>query len=109
MSEPIELCDVEDLAEGELAAAEIEGREFVYTRIADQFFAIDGICTHAHVRLVDGIVDEDECTLECPKHGASFSLATGEALTLPAIKPVLAHSIEIRESAVFVTLTEEDE
>ena len=109
MTEPIKLCEVADLAEAELVAAEIEGREIVYTRIADQVFAVDGICTHAHVRLVDGIVDEDECTLECPKHGASFSLATGEALTLPAIQPVLAHSIEIRESAVFITLMERDE
>jgi 3-phenylpropionate/trans-cinnamate dioxygenase ferredoxin subunit len=40
------------------------------------------------VSLAEGLVDADECALECWRHGSLFSLETGEALTLPAIRPV---------------------
>ena len=52
-------------------------------------------CSHADVSLSEGEVDVDECTIECPKHGSEFALETGEALTLPALKPVPTYEVTV--------------
>ncbi len=44
----------------------------------------------------------DECEIECWKHGSSFSLATGEPLTLPATLPVPTYPVCIDDGDVYV-------
>ena len=51
-------------------------------------------------------VDVDECALECWKHGSLFDLETGVALTLPAVKPVAVHVVEVIGDDVHVALAE---
>jgi 3-phenylpropionate/trans-cinnamate dioxygenase ferredoxin subunit len=34
------------------------------------------------------MLDQDKCTVECPRHGSEFDLKTGKPLTLPAYVPV---------------------
>jgi len=103
----VKLCELDSISDGDIARVEIDGRPIAYARIGDQWFAIDDTCSHAKVSLAGGIIDEDDLTIECPKHGALFSLESGEALTLPAIKPVAAHEVVVLETGVFVTLAQE--
>jgi 3-phenylpropionate/trans-cinnamate dioxygenase ferredoxin subunit len=51
-------------------------------------------------------VDLEECALECWKHGSLFDLRTGEALTLPALKPVAVHTVTVEGDEVLVELSE---
>ena len=37
----------------------------------------------------------DDCTVECPKHGALFSLRTGEPTTLPATVAVPVFAVRV--------------
>ena len=50
---------------------------------------------------------EDECEIECPKHGSTFSLKTGEPQTLPATQPVPVYDVVVerrrRERGAAVT------
>ncbi len=110
MTEPktVKLCDIDQLSDGDVAAVDIDGRPVLAARVGDAWYAIDDTCSHAKVSLSDGILDEDDLTIECPKHGALFSLESGEALTLPATRPVRGHGVEVRDDGVFVTITEED-
>jgi 3-phenylpropionate/trans-cinnamate dioxygenase ferredoxin subunit len=57
-------------------------------RIGDEFHAISDRCSHANVSLSEGEVDEFECTVECWKHGSTFSLVDGQPQCLPATQPV---------------------
>ena len=47
-------------------------------RIDDDVYAIGDVCSHANVSLSEGEVWCDEREIECPKHGSTFSLTTGE-------------------------------
>ncbi len=47
---------------------------------------------------------EDELEIECPKHGSTFSLTTGEAQTLPATRPVPVYAIQVDGDDVSVVL-----
>lgn len=62
-------------------------------RIENTFYAIGDRCSHADVSLSDGTVWDDECELECPKHGSTFSLKTGEPQSFPATRPVPTYSV----------------
>lgn len=57
-------------------------------RIGDDIYAIGDTCSHAEVSLSEGELFCDDKELECWKHGSTFSLLTGEPLTLPATQPV---------------------
>lgn len=102
----VKLCDVDSLDDESITATEIDGRLIAYARIGDEWFAIDDTCTHAKVSLSEGFLEDDK-TIECPMHGALFSLETGEALTLPAIKPVNTYPVEVSNGEVFVTIDED--
>ena len=62
-------------------------------RIVDDLYALGDICSHADVSLSEGTVWDDECEIECWKHGSLFSLKTGEPGTLPATRPVAVYAI----------------
>ena len=64
-------------------------------RIGDDFYAIGDECSHADYSLSEGDVWEDECEIECPKHGSTFSLKTGEPQTLPATQPVPTYDVVV--------------
>jgi 3-phenylpropionate/trans-cinnamate dioxygenase ferredoxin subunit len=89
---------------------EIDGLEILLVRIDDDIYAISDTCSHADVSLSNGFVEADDCAVECPKHGASFDLRTGEALTLPAIRPVPTYEVAVIDGDVVLTLAplEED-
>ena len=104
----VKLCELDALSDGDVSTVDIDGHLVLAARVGESWYAIDDTCTHAKVSLGDGILDEDDLTIECPKHGALFSLENGEALTLPATRPVRKHEVDVREDGVFVTITEED-
>jgi 3-phenylpropionate/trans-cinnamate dioxygenase ferredoxin subunit len=62
-------------------------------RLGEQFHAVADRCTHADVRLSEGEVDPDECSIECWKHGSTFALTDGEPQSLPAIQPVAVYPV----------------
>jgi 3-phenylpropionate/trans-cinnamate dioxygenase ferredoxin component len=73
-------------------------------RIADDFYAIGDRCSHADISLAEGSIWEDECQIECFKHGSLFSLTTGAPLTFPATKPVPVYTMSVVSGEVFVEL-----
>ncbi len=44
------------------------------------------------------------CEIECPKHGSTFSLTTGEPQTLPATQPVPVYAVRVDGDDVLVTV-----
>ena len=51
-----------------------------------------------------GDVWEHECEIECPKHGSTFSLTTGEPQTLPATQPVPVYAVRVTGDDVTVEI-----
>jgi 3-phenylpropionate/trans-cinnamate dioxygenase ferredoxin subunit len=42
----------------------------------------------------------------CPRHGAKFDIATGAAVTMPAIKPTVSHEVRVEGDQVLVRVNE---
>ena len=71
------------------------------------FHAVDAICSHAHAYLDEGGVDVEEATIECPRHGSTFALATGRALTLPATAPVQVFPVTVRDDELHIEVSDD--
>ena len=96
------LCDRDDLKAGEARRFDVEGHPVCLVRIADEFHALGDTCSHADFSLSEGEVDEDECTIECWKHGSAFNLLTGEPESLPATRPVPVYLVRVDDDGVHV-------
>jgi 3-phenylpropionate/trans-cinnamate dioxygenase ferredoxin subunit len=71
-------------------------------RIGDSFYAIGDRCSHADVSLSQGDIDADECSVECWKHGSTFSLIDGQPQSLPATQPVPVYRVHRQGDEVVV-------
>ncbi len=72
-------------------------------RLGDTFHAVADRCTHADVRLSEGEVDDYDCSIECWKHGSTFSLLDGHPQSLPATVPVAVYAVRVEGGEVVVS------
>ncbi len=104
MGEALRVCARGDLAPGSARCFDVQGNRVAVVRIGDDFYAIGDTCSHADFSLSEGELCEDEREIECPKHGSTFSLETGEPQSLPATRPVPVYSVRVEGDDVIVTL-----
>jgi 3-phenylpropionate/trans-cinnamate dioxygenase ferredoxin subunit len=97
---------LDELESGTVRRVEVDGVPVAVVRIGDEVYAIGDVCSHANVSLSEGEVWADERELECPKHGSTFDLKTGEPVTLPATQPVPVYSVDVVDGQVTVTVEE---
>jgi len=96
----------DELEPGTARRVDVAGVAVAVVRIDDEVYAIGDVCSHANVSLSEGEVWTDERELECPKHGSTFDLKTGEPVTLPATQPVPVYGVEVVDGVVTVTVEE---
>ena len=65
-------------------------------------YALEDRCSHDDGPLVEGEWEPDRCVVICPRHGASFDIRSGRALTLPAYEPVETFPVRIEDGLVKV-------
>ena len=90
------------MAPGTARRFDVDEHKIEVVRIGDDFYAIGDTCSHADYSLSEGDVWEEECELECPKHGSTFSLKTGEPQTLPATQSVPVYDVVIEGGDVYL-------
>ncbi len=99
----LKACAVSDVRPDEALAAVVGDIEVAIARNEDEFFAIRDLCSHAHVALSEGEVED--CTIECWLHGSRFDLRTGKPTSFPATEPVALFPVEVRGEDVYVDTT----
>jgi 3-phenylpropionate/trans-cinnamate dioxygenase ferredoxin component len=100
----VRVCAAEEVEEGAARRFEVDGTAIALVRCQGAFHAVADTCSHEDYSLAEGEVFAEECEIECWKHGSTFSLLTGEPLTLPATRPVAVYQVEVEDGAVHVVL-----
>ncbi len=100
MSEWVEVAKVEAISIGHPVHIEIDGTAIAVFKLEQDFYAIEDVCTHDGGTLTGGCVENDQ--IICPRHGARFSIRTGEALTAPAYEPTATFPVRIKNGMVQV-------
>jgi len=89
-----------ELQPGRFRTVEVDGVQIAVFNVDGEYHAIEDICTHDGGMLTGGTVDGDVVT--CPRHGAHFSIKTGEALSPPAYEPVATFPVRVEQGMVQV-------
>jgi 3-phenylpropionate/trans-cinnamate dioxygenase ferredoxin component len=100
LPEIIDVCTVSDLPAGERKLVEWEGIEIGVFNCGGEYLAIEDRCSHDDGPLAEGELDEDTCTVECPRHGSLFDLRSGKPKTLPAYEPVETFPVRVEDDTV---------
>jgi len=96
----VPVAKADRVAPGSVIKVEVRGLSFALYNLDGAFYATEEICSHAHASLAEGFVLDD--TVECPLHGACFSIKTGEALSAPATDPILTFPVRVENGTVLV-------
>jgi len=89
-----------DVPPGTSRRAVVDGVEILLCNVGGTIYAIEDVCTHDGGPLDQGMLD-GACVV-CPRHGATFDVRTGDALTLPAVLPVATFEVDVRDGEIFV-------
>jgi 3-phenylpropionate/trans-cinnamate dioxygenase ferredoxin component len=103
----VRLCGVHDVEADSARRVDVAGLRVAVVHIGDDWYAIADRCSHADESLSEGDVWAEERELECPKHGSTFSLLTGEPQTLPATRPVPVFEVRVEGDDVMLVLPSE--
>ncbi|PJZ69099.1 benzene 1,2-dioxygenase [Leptospira perolatii] len=91
-----------ELAEGKVFVVETKFNRIGITRIGDQIYAFEDVCTHDGEAISHGNLEGDVIT--CPRHFAQFNVKSGKALCMPAVEDLPVYSTRIVGDEVEVEL-----
>jgi 3-phenylpropionate/trans-cinnamate dioxygenase ferredoxin subunit len=102
LSPLIDICALDELPPGGKRLVEFDDLEIGVINCAGRLYAIEDRCTHDDGELVEGELDPEDCTIECPRHGSRFDLRTGKPLNLPAYVPVDTFPVLVQDGVIRV-------
>ena len=99
----IQAGDADEVEAEDVIRFDHRGRTFaIYRSPNDEYFATDGLCTHEHVHLAEGLVMDN--IIECPKHNGRFDYRTGEAKGAPACVNLQTYQVKLEGGKLFLDL-----
>ena len=102
LTEFTKVASLSDLPDDGMIDAQVDGEEILVARIGDEFFALEGWCSHAAGLLSEGYLHAEACEVECPVHEGFFDLRTGDPVAPPAEDPVTAYDVRIEGDDILV-------
>ncbi|WP_110183361.1 non-heme iron oxygenase ferredoxin subunit [Nocardioides solisilvae] len=93
-------CATSEVRDDQATSVNLDGIDVAVARDGEDYYAVQDLCSHAHVALSEGEVAD--CTIECWLHGSTFDLRTGKPTVLPATEPVSTFPVEVRGDEVYV-------
>ncbi len=100
MSDWISVAPENELPPGTRRVVEVDGVAVAVFNLDGRFYAIEDICTHDGGELASGSWEGE--AIVCPRHGARFSVKTGEVLAPPAYEAVAVMAVRVADGWVQV-------
>ena len=76
------------------------GKTFAIYRVEDKAYATEGLCTHEHVHLCDGLVMDH--VIECPKHNGRFDIRDGAPLGPPVCVALKTYPAKVEGGRILI-------
>ncbi|HEV7603322.1 MAG TPA: non-heme iron oxygenase ferredoxin subunit [Candidatus Limnocylindrales bacterium] len=101
----IDLFAVEEIPEGTMKMAVVDGTELVLVvHTEGRFHAMQGICSHEYFELDKGFLTAGSLT--CALHLSRFDLDTGEPLDPPAEIPLALYPVVLEDGRIMIEVPE---
>ncbi|HUQ12135.1 MAG TPA: non-heme iron oxygenase ferredoxin subunit [Steroidobacteraceae bacterium] len=86
MSDWVDIGSADELESTSRLEGDVDGFRVRVARVSGTLYAFEDRCTHDDSPFDDAPIEG--CEIICPRHGARFSLQSGEALSPPAYEPL---------------------
>ena len=96
----IDLFAVEEVPEGTMKMAWVDGTDQVLVVNTGEITAVQGICSHEYFELDKGFLTAG--TLTCALHLSRFDLSDGEPLDPPAELPLVVYPVVIEDGRILI-------
>jgi 3-phenylpropionate/trans-cinnamate dioxygenase ferredoxin component len=97
----IDACAAEAVEVEDVIRFDHAGKTYaIYRSPEGEYFATDGLCTHEHIHLADGLVMDD--IIECPMHNGRFNYKTGAAKGAPACVNLRTYPAKVESGRVLI-------
>jgi 3-phenylpropionate/trans-cinnamate dioxygenase ferredoxin subunit len=106
MSNWIDVATEKELTPGQSRLIDMDDTMVAVFNLQGEYYALEDICTHDGSPLLgcglpaESLIDGDE--IICPRHGARFSIKSGEALSAPAYEATTIFPTRVEEGVVQV-------
>jgi 3-phenylpropionate/trans-cinnamate dioxygenase ferredoxin subunit len=100
MSDWISVAPAGEFPPDSCRTIDVDGVPVAVFNVNGRYYAIEDQCSHEDEPLSGGELCGE--TVVCPRHGAQFSLISGEALTPPAYEPVATFPVRVEQGMVEV-------
>ncbi len=98
------VCPLEELAPGSVKIVHAGEVSVGVYNLGGELYALEDRCSHDDGPLAEGDFDAETGVAICPRHGATFDIRTGRALTLPAYIPVETFPVRVEDGLVKVSV-----
>ena len=99
----IDACAADAVEAEDVIRFDYAGKTYaIYRSPEGEYFATDGLCTHEHVHLADGLVMDD--IIECPMHNGRFNYKTGAAKGAPACVNLKTYPAKVESGRVLISV-----
>ncbi|MDR8398323.1 Rieske 2Fe-2S domain-containing protein [Paraburkholderia sp. USG1] len=97
----VPVCNLGELDPGTMRPIDIDGLPpIALFNVAGTVHATSNICTHNVAMLTDGTFCDH--VVECPLHGGSFDVTTGEAISYPCEVALQTFDVQVKNGTVLV-------
>lgn len=100
----IDVANSEEFIPGQSRLIEVDDIRIAVINLDGEYFALKDVCSHEGFPMLGCGMELGELIcgdeLVCPRHGARFSIRTGEPLGPPAYEPVETYQVRIHEGMV---------
>lgn len=100
MAEWVDVGTLDEIPPGTHKVTDVNDVMVAVFNVDGKLYAIEDVCTHDGGILTGGSVSG--CVITCPRHGATFDVRTGAALTAPAYEPTATFPVRIANGMVQV-------
>ncbi|CAD6554444.1 Naphthalene 1,2-dioxygenase system, ferredoxin component [Paraburkholderia hiiakae] len=100
MTQWIDAAALDDIEDEDVMRFDHGGRTFAIYRVEDKVYASDGLCTHEHVHLSDGLVMGH--VIECPKHNGRFDVRDGKPLCAPVCEKLATYPAKVEGGRIYI-------
>jgi 3-phenylpropionate/trans-cinnamate dioxygenase ferredoxin subunit len=103
MEDWVDACAADDIEAEDVIRFDHGERTFaIYRSPEDEYFATDGVCTHEHAHLADGLVMDH--IIECPKHNGQFDYRTGKPKRIPVCEALRTYPTKVEGGRVLIRI-----
>ena len=99
-------ANLDEIEVGETLLVELSEPVCLVRLDDDDVRAVHDTCTHQQQPLHEGTLQDDD-TLVCAAHAATFDLTTGESVGVPEVAKVRVYACRVQDGTVLVDLDQQ--